>query len=404
MNLQNSHFKLIIFSLLFLLMTGCKTEIKLKDGWSEATEIVGDETFDAVFPDLNNGRAIVVDNLGQVHLVYRGRKVSAHNAYPWEIYYTRIIPIQDKMRVEKSKIITIEEHSDDPQSPSIACDGSGRVQIVWTDKVEGNSVIFTRLSNDNGTTWEMCYYHPQTKDAIYPSNIFDSQGNTHIVYKKGRESIGYYRLDPNSHYTANTTLFTNWLYRSHYPSVAVDLNNQVHAVWSYPTGYSAYVQVGYWRSTNGGDSWYWVRTLRGYGAFSPEALISIVTDVQNGLHVVWSIGNNICYIRSTDGGVTWDTSITIEIGIKPSLASYGENQLHLVFERDGAIYYTYSLDRGKTWTPSLRISDEGVNTAYSPFIAVDDKGRKHIVWNQYVKKQSYSYRDKYSAIFYKLGR
>jgi len=114
-----------------------------------------------------------------------------------------------------------------------------------------------------------------------------------------------------------------------------------------------------------------------------------------------ALANNeweIYYLRSTDGGVTWDspTRLTESPGpsARPSIAMAG-NDLHVVWfdGRDGnaEIYYKHSPNRGATWGPDVRLTFAPADSMH-PSVAASGK-TAHVVW--------FDRRDGDAEIYYK---
>jgi hypothetical protein len=123
------------------------------------------------------------------------------------------------------------------------------------------------------------------------------------------------------------------------------------------------------------------------------------------VHIVWytcedntSLYNEIAYMRSTDGGVTWGDKIqlTNSGGLKwsPAIAVSG-NYVHLVWhdeaQGDWEIYYMRSPDYGATWEEPVRLTNQFDISAW-PSITVSGTV-VHIVWHDW--------RDGNKEVYYK---
>ena len=115
----------------------------------------------------------------------------------------------------------------------------------------------------------------------------------------------------------------------------------------------------------------------------------------NYLHIVWTDQRNndieIYYIRSTDGGISWEADKRLvdsltdnQSSLTPSIAVSG-SFVHVVWEdsRDGnaGLYYKRSIDHGESWGADVRLSEnEGVSK--NPSISVNGLNI-HAAWEDY---------------------
>ncbi len=109
----------------------------------------------------------------------------------------------------------------------------------------------------------------------------------------------------------------------------------------------------------------------------------------------------IYYLRSTDGGQSWEPSKRLTNAplpsLRPSIALAG-NDLHVVWfdYRDGnsEVYYKHSPDAGVSWMPDERLTN-APGDSFHPTVAVNG-GAVHVVW--------FDNRDGNSEIYYKRLR
>ncbi|MDQ3956976.1 MAG: glycoside hydrolase [Actinomycetota bacterium] len=90
---------------------------------------------------------------------------------------------------------------------------------------------------------------------------------------------------------------------------------------------------------------------------------------------------------SHDGGVSWESNLVASMPnpmsyLYPSVALDRSGKLHVVFssrtEDDRPIWYTTSTDQAKTWSKPASLTRG--TAGYSPWVAVDEKGRAAVVW------------------------
>lgn len=122
--------------------------------------------------------------------------------------------------------------------------------------------------------------------------------------------IGVFLLvQPAAAQTWNATKRLSWTSGSSWvPAIAADSGGNIHVVWhDFTPGND---EIYYIRSTNGGITWGTVKriTLNSGDSNSPD----ITVDSGDILHVVWSDetpGNReIFYRSSTNGGLSWGSS------------------------------------------------------------------------------------------------
>jgi hypothetical protein len=133
----------------------------------------------------------------------------------------------------------------------------------------------------------------------------------------------------------------------------------------------------------------------------PGALQTIMTQFQ-ALYSTWTLGWEIYYKRSIDGGVSWapDTRLTNATGLsqRPSVAVSGSHVYVVWFDGRGGdlqVFSKHSPDGGVTWEPDVQLSSatgNPLNDSMHPSIAVGSGGI-HVIW--------YDLRDGNAEIYYK---
>jgi hypothetical protein len=217
--------------------------------------------------------------------------------------------------------------------PSIAVDQE-KVHIVWfylwgTPQLPGQSDIVYVNSNDAGQTWN-------NRQILSPGDPIDVQD----------------------------------------PDIAVNGSNNIHVVWCDSRGISTF-EIIYCNSTDGGITWSDSKMISmddGQWSESPQIGVS-----NSNIHVIWVDARHgpdssppnteIYYVRSTDGGITWDDGLG-NVGQERRLtnAPYASapvgivvngNAIHVLWSdgrngiSKGDVYYKRSLDNGATWEDGL---------------------------------------------------
>ena len=181
-----------------------------------------------------------------------------------------------------------------------------------------------------------------------------------------------------------------------YPAWNQDIavhEDTVFVVWD-QHGPASAREIFFRRSLDGGDTWedeQQITQPTGEHKTGPSIAVS---DDGMIVHVAWIdarhggiLDTDIYYVRSTDGGLTWEEEVRITEApwgsTGPRLAVDGET-VHLVWydERKGYmvfdIYYRRSTDNGATWEEEVALSDSP-NVDASSDVAVWE-GNVHVIW------------------------
>jgi len=178
---------------------------------------------------------------------------------------------------------------------------------------------------------------------------------------------------------------TNDPARSGFASIAVS-SSVVHVAWGdlKPGNFEIY----YMRSTDGGTSWEEEQRLTDDMYVSGSPTISLSGSY---VHLAWVNSDNdagiykVFYKHSSDGGISWeDESLLSEnstIAYNASMAVSGSD-VYVAWHdyRDGnrEIYYKGSIDGGEHWGEDTRISFDPA-TSNLPNLAISDSAL-HVVW------------------------
>ncbi len=183
---------------------------------------------------------------------------------------------------------------------------------------------------------------------------------------------------------------------SSYPSLASDLNGDVHLVWRLdlvgnPEIYYKKLHAGVWSADT--------RLTNATGVSTQPV---IACGPGNKLYVAWADtrnGNYEIYFKSFDGTV-WssDQRLTVNTATtsRPSIAAGTDGTVHLVWQDlvDGNLEIYYASYKNGTWAATQRLTNDGA-TSETPSVAVDGLAQVHVVWEDQ--------RDGTSQIYYTLG-
>ncbi len=263
------------------------------------------------------------------------------------------------------------------------------IHAAWYDNRDGNYEIYYKRSSDDGASWGPDIRLTVDNAVSQRPSIAVSGDYVHIVWndRVSNEEI-YYKQSTNSgiSWGANIRL-TNDPNLSTYPSVSAS-GNVVIAAWSENRdgNYEIYCK----RSADFGITWGADTRLTNDAGVSLQACCAVTGLIA---HVSWHDNRNgndeIYYMRSTDGGLTWgaDTRLTTLTGVSffASMQAAGQFVFAAWVENtDGnpEIYSKRSTDAGLTWEANVRQTN---NPAISIRPTVSISGSNfHIVWQDNV--------------------
>jgi hypothetical protein len=229
----------------------------------------------------------------------------------------------------------------------------------------------------------------------------------HIVwwqsYAPGHDEVFYKRsTDAGLTWEADTRLTPEDSISCVSPKIAVWGPN-VHVIWY---EYSAYhYALCYIMSTNGGETWGIIDTLRreidgGWG----DCWLSVR---DSNVYVVFiREDSKMVFMRSTDNGVNWSGQQEIGNGSgNPRLEVFKTSSSYLAscvrfLVSSIEIYFYRSINGGTTWFDSQMVSENDTIGSQAPSMDTDDSSGIHIVWYDY-KYSPYPWT---GDIFYRVSR
>lgn len=281
--------------------------------------------------------------------------------------------------------------------PSLATDREGNVHIAWMDSRDSPlplmyEIYYKKLDNNGvSLTPEIRITFNSSHDSAYPSLATDYLGNIHVVWhetRNGNWEIYYKKLDNNGTGLTPDTRLTFHPAVSYFPSLATDLQGNIHVAWEDSRdGYNPNPEVYYKKLNNSGSIITPDIMLTPYGSWDP----SIATDRQNNVHVAWRdyrAGNLEIYykkLNNSGGNLTGDIRVSFNAAnsVTPSLATDSTGSVHVVWEdsRDGNrdVYYKKLNNNGMNLTPEIRLTFNASDSV-APSIATDIAGNVYVAW------------------------
>ncbi|MFH1050343.1 MAG: sialidase family protein, partial [bacterium] len=303
-----------------------------------------------------------------------------------EIYYKR--SIDGGLTWEPDVALTKDFGKSD--RPSIDVSGA-MVHVVWEDyRDDKNIELYYRRSTDNGVTWEpefrLTNYEPWFYPPDYPprSSIAIDGANVYVVWNDQRDGTWgeiYYKhsTDYGAKWGPDIRL-TNTEFSIN-PSISAS-EGTLNIVWAESP--VTYTNIFTTRSSDGGITWSDVIPLTNtignsyYPSISSSGSLVVAAwnDARNGTDT------KIFYIRSTDGGESWnqDQLLTEASGyLRHANVFVSGSNIHVVWHDNNSkdIYYKCSTDCGQTWGPDEKLTDSQVSV--DAFVSVSGSA-VYVVW------------------------
>jgi hypothetical protein len=269
---------------------------------------------------------------------------------------------------------------------------------------------------------------PATVGSGYPyynyhrKLVVDSNYNIYAIYFGYLPTSSYYQIicgksEDNGETWENYQVSSaKWMdYYNYYPSITIDSNDVLHAVWHGGSTSSTTYNIRYARSIDGGETWidhYNITSSTSYANY----YTSICTDKDDTVHIVWrgrtssSYYYNIHYINRTSNGL-WSNEylITKFPYSSPYLYQYyasvvadSKGNVHVVWYgylsstlRTYNIGYAVHWAANDTWSGIIQLTSDTSYYKYNPCITVAPNDDLHVVWYGTDTKETTSYQIMY---------
>ena len=318
------------------------------------------------------GPCLAVSN-DTLHVVW-----TDHRTHGWAIYYTHSIDTGKTW----SKAIHITDTTGKASMPVIAVQGKN-IHVVWMDSLKGIRASYYIHSLDGGITWgqKICL---DTNTKFWPGVAVS--GNTVLVsldksVSSTNTEVFLMRSLDNGITWSNEQQISNANGRSEDQSMTI-LGNDVHLSWN-DNRNGGVMQIYYRHSSDLGVTWDpEFQLIHGPSGSNYSTMVCLdknhvdvpAGDSRNGAFQVW-------IKQSADKGVTWATETPVSSGgnigqAYPYMVRDSSNLylVYLQFNSPTSAWYTHSGDGGVTWDSAMSLGNGG-----QPFIAYTGCVL-HIIW------------------------
>jgi len=269
--------------------------------------------------------------------------------------------------------------ADDARAPTLAVSPDGVVHVVW----EEGPFLYHRY-RDHGVWSQPAFV--ATGEA--PALTAGPDGVVHLVWSN--EFGGNYEIYYSTWGEAGWSLPRNVSHTSGVslaPEVAVGDDGVRHVVWTDNTpGYP----VVYHASSSDGLIWSTFPIPSGSG-LAPVVAIGFQEMITQVVHVAWQDEDEVTgryeVFHSQWDGVDWSLPENVSDSPShdsrlPDLTTGPDDKAHLVWEEGGdAAEVYYSGGRQGAWSLQEDVSESEVDSLL-PSLAVDEKGNRHVAWDE----------------------
>ena len=261
---------------------------------------------------------------------------------------------------------------------------------AWGVQFNDSSEIFYVYSTDNGLTWSQMMNVSRTdSQASYESTLaVDSQNNLHCVWKQWNADSNswdlYYTMYDGVFWSQSKNITQQYASSntSHFSSMVVDSNDNLHVVYGAPINNYNIFYIYY-------DGVSWSSPLNLSNVPWDADCPCIAIDSLNHLHVVWRERiTDAPIVYTYNDGMSWSSPeavVTIPGGqsFAPCIVIDSQDYPQLVWQwgnlpsDTGDVYY--SAFNGTSWSPPLNLSNTTRESCYHS-LAIDSLDNLYVVW------------------------
>jgi hypothetical protein len=341
-------------------------------------------------PSSSDSPDIAVDSAGNINVVWRDLVYNPGTPHIIEIFFSR--SIDDGLTW--SQPVNISNPSVYSTSPAIALDSVGNIDVVWADRTPGNDDIYFSRSTNGGETWSQAVNISNTPGVSQsPVIAVDYAGNIDVTWfdETSRNYDIYFSRSTDDGLTWNQVVnISNHLEYSSSPDIAVDSAGNIYAAWSASTLYD---DIYFSRASV--DSLSWSQPVNISHTFDTSFYPAIAVDSAGNPNVVWydmiymgKINKSIVrFSHSADNGTTWSQQVNLsdkmEIHYFADIVVDSVGNINVVWSDDSLghlfVYFRRSIDDGVTWSQAASVSHH-LSIPLYPAMALDSAGNINVVW------------------------
>jgi len=215
--------------------------------------------------------------------------------------------------------------------PQIAVDKNGNINVLWEDDLAGHSDISFSRSADNGATFSspMNLSNPfgnSLANSNSPRLAPDLLGNINVVW--ANDSPGNFEIfisrstDGGVNFSGPKNISKSSTFSSN-PFIAVDAGGNINVVWADINPADLNTDIFFAQSSDGGATFSTAQNVSRSSGFSSNPWLTV--DAGANINVSWednTPGNrDIFFARSTDSGATFPTPVNLSADSGLSLAA-----------------------------------------------------------------------------------
>ena len=265
------------------------------------------------------------------------------------------------------------------------------LHTVWVDERDLDYEIYYKRSTDGGLTWGADTRLTLSSGISNAVTLAAAGDQVYIVWSDQRNgnfnSELYFKgsVDGGATWGADMRLTTD-AEESEEATLAVE-GNTLHLAWMDTR--SGNYEIYYLRSPNGGLTWDPLVQLTNDPAAQKNAAIAVQGNSVQLAYIDFTSVGNVVHTRSNDGGTSWEPAVQLTFNttytVEPTIAVSGSN-VHLAWSDqreyatgDFEIFYRRSTDAGASWGPDVRLTT-ALELSKRPSIAASGSF-VHLAWH-----------------------